>query len=244
MKRNHEHTCRLPATGAWTVHGIWPTRNGTKDGPFYCNKSMPFNPNEIEPLLPKLNEYWTNVEKETREDGLWRHEWEKHGTCASILPPFHSENYYFGQGLSWLQTYSMGALLRQGGITPDTSVYVGQMHNTIYGVLKTNPVIECLHERGKQYITEIRICFDKDLKLRDCNGAVGAVTGLAYSTFRTKNKGTLITNCDPMQLIEYPSIVPKVRRHPATRRGKGGATDGFPYVKFYKLITFLRWFTF
>lgn len=203
----------------------------------------------IEALLPKLNENWTNVEKETPEDGLWRHEWEKHGTCASVLAPFHSEEYYFGQGLSWFQTYAMGPLLERAGIKPDDSVYVGQMHNSIYGVLKTNPVIECYHETGKQFITEIRICFDKQLKLRDCDGAVGGQTGVEYNTYRSMSKGSMITNCDPMRLIEYPSQVPKVRRVEGEEEERdngtgGGIGSGFPYVKFYRIITFLRWFTF
>lgn len=240
MKRNHQHTCRLPTTGnAWTVHGIWPTRNGTKDGPFYCNKSMPFDKGQIEALLPKLNEFWTNVEKETPEDGLWKHEWEKHGTCASVLAPFHSENYYFGQGLSWFQTYSMGTLLEQAGIKPDSSVYVGQIHKSIYDALNTSAVIECYHETGKQFITEIRICFDKQLSLRDCDGAVGSTTGLQYETYRTSAKGTMITNCDPMKLVGYPSQVPKIVRKPVVEK-----ETTFPYVKLYRIITFLRWFTF
>lgn len=198
---------------------------------------MPFDLKEISALLPKLNEHWTNVEKETPEDGLWKHEWEKHGTCASVLSPFHSENYYFGQGLSWFQTYAMGPLLERSGIKPDDSVYVGHLHNSIYGVLKVNPVIECYHETGKQYITEIRICFDKELKLQDCDGAIGS-TGVEYGTYRSVRKGTMITNCDPMKLILYPSQVPKVQRPAEAKK----TTSWF--VKFYRIVTFLRWFTF
>ena len=243
MKKNHEHTCRLPSTGgSWTVHGIWPTRNGSKEGPFYCNKTMHFDIHQISDLVPKLEEHWTNVEKETPEAGLWKHEWEKHGTCASVLQPFHSENYYFGQGLSWYQTYAMGPLLQGAGIKPDHPVYAGQMHNSIYSVLKTNPVIECYHEKGTQYITEIRICFDKDLKLRDCDGAVSVMTGVEYKSYHSKQKGTMITNCDPMKLIEYPSVVPQVRR--PNQEGKFGSGSSFPYVKFYRIITFLRWLSF
>lgn len=210
---------------------------------------MPFDMNQIESLLPKLNEHWTNVEKETPEDGLWKHEWEKHGTCAAQVAQFHSEEYYFGQGLSWFQNYAMGPLLERSGIKPDDSVYVGQMHTSIYSVLRTNPVIECYHETGKQFITEIRICFDKNLKLRDCDGAVGKQTGLEYETYPSMRKGTMITNCDPMKLIEYPSEVPKVGTEVEMEkirynRDGGESGGGFPYVKFYRIISFLRWFTF
>lgn len=205
---------------------------------------MPFDMNEISPLLPKLQEFWTNVEKETPEDGLWKHEWEKHGTCASVLPPFHSENYYFGQGLSWLQIYAMGTLLSKAGIEPDTQLYVGNIHNGIYGELKVNPVIECLHEAGgKQFITEIRLCFDKELKLRDCDGAVGYQTQRVYTTYRTTTKGNMITNCNPVKEIQYPSQVPKVEYN-TNRRDSQPADDDFPWVKFYKFLKFLRWFTF
>ena len=38
-----------------------------------------------------MQEHWTNVHANTPEDGFWRHEWEKHGTCAMQLPPMDSE---------------------------------------------------------------------------------------------------------------------------------------------------------
>lgn len=198
---------------------------------------MPFDPNQIEKLLPKLNQFWTNIEKETPEDSLWKHEWEKHGTCAAVLAPFHSEDYYFGQGIAWFQTYAMGKLLSRSGIIPNGVVFVEQIHTAIYEALGKNPVIECYrdaHEK-KQMLTEIRICFEKDLAIRDCDGAVG-LTGIEYATYRSVGQSTVITNCDPAKEVEYPSVVPKSFR-PATNRG-------FPYVKFYEIITFLRWFTF
>lgn len=219
------------------MHGIWPTKNGTL-GPFYCNNSMPFDIDKISNLVPKLNQFWTNIEKETPEDSLWKHEWEKHGTCASILAGLHSEDYYFGQGIAWFQSYAMGKLLEDAGIKPNDSVYVGQIHKGIFQALGKNPVIECYHDarEKKQLLTEIRICFDKDLRLRDCDGAVG-LTGVEYASYKTLTKGTMITNCNPVQEVEYPSVVPNINSSPPEEKG-------FPFVKFYRIITFLRWFTF
>ena len=29
---------------------------------------------------------WTNVHKGSKEDGFWKHEYEKHGSCALSIP--------------------------------------------------------------------------------------------------------------------------------------------------------------
>ena len=81
----------------WTVHGIWPTKPGKK-GPFDCDHSKPYNHGLIEPILPNLRLHWTNVRANTDEDNFWKHEWNKHGTCAMVLEPMNNEFKYFSKG--------------------------------------------------------------------------------------------------------------------------------------------------
>ena len=38
-----------------------------------------------------MQAHWTNIHANSPEDGFWRHEWEKHGTCAIQLPPMDGE---------------------------------------------------------------------------------------------------------------------------------------------------------
>ena len=81
----------------WTVHGIWPTKNG-QIGPLNCNRSDPFDIEYIRPILPELRLHWTNVRANTAEDNFWKHEWNKHGTCAAQLEPMDDEFKYFSKG--------------------------------------------------------------------------------------------------------------------------------------------------
>ena len=70
----------------WTIHGIWPTQNH-KIGPLFCNRTDKFDVKKIEGLLPELRSKWTDVRAGGGDEyNFWKHEWEKHGTCAEQLP--------------------------------------------------------------------------------------------------------------------------------------------------------------
>jgi ribonuclease T2 len=78
-----------PAT-SWTLHGLWPDFcDGTY--PAYCDVTREYaDPVELVKerdygLWMWMNEYWVDVEG--YEEGLWKHEWDKHGTCMSTLEP-------------------------------------------------------------------------------------------------------------------------------------------------------------
>ena len=80
----------------WTVHGIWPSKYH-KMGPFHCNH-VKFNEGILEPILEELNIHWTNVRAKTPEDQFWKHEWDKHGTCAMQLESMSNELKFFSKG--------------------------------------------------------------------------------------------------------------------------------------------------
>lgn len=52
-------------------------------------------------LMASMNRQWPPIEKSGSGIQFWRHEWEKHGTCAEQLPELGSEHKYFKQGLDW-----------------------------------------------------------------------------------------------------------------------------------------------
>ena len=79
-----------------------PTKAGT-EGPFFCNESWVFNPDGVQAIRPQLLELWPNIHGNDTEDSLWKHEWEKHGTCASLDSHFSSELLYFQQGIQWVR---------------------------------------------------------------------------------------------------------------------------------------------
>lgn len=51
--------------------------------------------------MASMNRQWPPIEKSGSGIQFWRHEWEKHGTCAEQLPELGSEHKYFKQGLDW-----------------------------------------------------------------------------------------------------------------------------------------------
>lgn len=168
-------------------------------------------------------------------EALWKHEWLKHGTCAAQLDELNNENKYFGQGLSWLQQYSMSSVLQKGGVLPDQSHTLISIHKAVVSVLNKNPSIHCIHDRKRDevFLDEIRICFDKKLTLVDCDGVVDDSEVLIDYP-----GGKVITNCDLSKPILYPSVVPPSHR-PELRKNEWK----FPFVNFYKLFEMIKWAT-
>ncbi|XP_075224005.1 ribonuclease X25 isoform X2 [Lycorma delicatula] len=143
--------CTLPKkSGHWTIHGVWPTKLGTK-GPTFCNGSLPFNDTALDDIKDDLNEYWTDVELggKHKKDGFWRHEWVKHGTCASALETLNSEEKYFKQALAWLNDYNMMQVLMFEQIHP-TKTAVGydavSIAKAVNDAVGKNPFIHCVHD--------------------------------------------------------------------------------------------------
>lgn len=208
------HTCAMPTNqDTWTIHGIWPTKIGTM-GPFFCNKTWLFDPEEVKPIESQLEQSWTNIEADTSLYSFWAHEWNKHGTCAAEINTFNSQIKYFTEGLNLLKNYTMDSILEAEGIIPsDTKEYsVTDFYKAIRSKLGIEPEIECRNDEGKQYIFELRICFTKSMELTDC---------------RT-NSLTYVSNCDASKGILYPESV--------TRKSK-------LIVELYKLGIWLQWLT-
>lgn len=83
----------IGANDTFTNHGLWPD-NCSKDGTFqqFCNPKLNVNDvadilvsfNETE-LLRKMKQTWKNLNG--NDESLWKHEFNKHGTCISTLNP-------------------------------------------------------------------------------------------------------------------------------------------------------------
>lgn len=151
-----------------------------------------------------------------------------------VLSEFNTENKYFGQGLAWLQQYSMSSILQKAGILPDENCTVGNVNQAIVNQLQKNPSIRCLYDPVTQesYLNEIRICFDKSLQLTDCNGIAEEIQ---VSLNDPEQK--ILTNCDLNRLVSYPSKLP-----PAHIKNTKSKWE-FPFVNVYKLLKLINWMT-
>lgn len=165
------HTCALPKDKSeWTIHGLWPTQFH-RIGPMFCDRTKPFDPSALIPLENQLKEKWIDIEYGRESYGLWKHEWNKHGTCAAQLPALSTEQKYFAKGLDLLSQYDMKTVLASSNIVPGSSYLATDLFNAVQAGLGSHPVIVCRkdEETGSTYLFEIRICFDKTMQLIDCD---------------------------------------------------------------------------
>ncbi|XP_064342544.1 ribosomal protein S6 kinase alpha-2 isoform X3 [Camelus dromedarius] len=112
------NSCSAPPD-YWTIHGLWPDKSEE------CNRSWHFNPEEIKDLLPDMKMYWPDLLHSSRNRSLhfWRHEWEKHGTCAAQLDALNSQKKYFGKSLGLYKDLALNSILQKLGIKPSNNSY-------------------------------------------------------------------------------------------------------------------------
>uniref|UniRef100_A0A287ARI5 Ribonuclease T2 n=1 Tax=Sus scrofa TaxID=9823 RepID=A0A287ARI5_PIG len=125
----------------WTIHGLWPDKSGE------CNRSWPFNPDEIKGLLPDMRLYWPDVLHSSPNHSVhfWRHEWEKHGTCAAQLDALNSQRKYFGKTLDLYKELALNSTLQKLGIKPSISYYqISDIKHALVGVYGVVPKVQCL----------------------------------------------------------------------------------------------------
>lgn len=62
-EKNPVHQCDMPKVhDSWSIHGVWPTRLGTKL-PNFCNRTWQFDPEEVRPIEDDLINVWPNIEE-------------------------------------------------------------------------------------------------------------------------------------------------------------------------------------
>ncbi|XP_044779939.2 ribonuclease T2 isoform X1 [Bubalus bubalis] len=124
----------------WTIHGLWPDKSEA------CNRSWPFNPKEIQDLLPDMKMYWPDLLHPSNCSlRFWSHEWKKHGTCAAQLDALNSQRKYFGKSLDLYKALALTSMLQKLGIEPSTDHYyqVSDIRDALVTVYKVVPKVQC-----------------------------------------------------------------------------------------------------
>ncbi|KAL4377172.1 hypothetical protein GQ457_02G004920 [Hibiscus cannabinus] len=154
----------------FTIHGLWPDYN---DGtwPACCARTQ-FDVKEISTLLDALEKYWPSLycgKSSTCFSGkglFWAHEVaiEKHGTCSS--PVIRDEYSYFITTLNVYFKYNVTKILNEAGYVPSNSERypLGGIVSAIENSFRATPEVVC----SKEAVEEIRLCFYKDFKPRNC----------------------------------------------------------------------------
>ncbi|XP_062081461.1 ribonuclease 2-like [Humulus lupulus] len=152
----------------FTIHGLWPNYN---DGTWpACCSQKSFDEKEVSTLLDTLKKYWPTygcfpyTTCDGGEGSFWAHEWEKHGTCSS--PVVWDEYSYFLTTLNLYFKYNVTRILNEEGyVASNTEKYpLGGIISAIQNAFHATPWLVC--DNGA--VEELRLCFYKDFKPRDC----------------------------------------------------------------------------
>ncbi len=145
----------------FTIHGIWP-QYSNNTWPQYCNNSQPFNASVIAEFKYLLKYIWYDYNHQD-PDLFWKHEWDKHGTCAE---PYIPDEYdYFKQAIVWHSKYRILDVLKSFNIKPNNTYYAKQlMEDSLH--YKFGHKVKLICE--KNILKNVELCFNKQLQMIDC----------------------------------------------------------------------------
>lgn len=162
------HACGIPRqVEGWTIHGLWPSGYGSY--PQYCH-SWIFNMSAVMDLAIQLLTFWPNLYIHRPIDSLWKHEYEKHGTCSASLHGFETEHDYFEQGLALSHKHDVQRVLEQNDIFPREEGYKASViRNAIQSGYNKTVCPGCGYVKGiGQVLSQSYVCIDKKMELIDC----------------------------------------------------------------------------
>ena len=147
----------------FTIHGLWPSTN-TPPQPACKGKivTVTFTP-ALKQLEEDMNDYWASMTGSNTS--LWVHEFNKHGECYS-----KDHIYYFQTTINLYKSLNLQDLIPF--LFPGTSSKVettfNKLNDDVRSFLKGEyHKLYCLSdETGVQYLSEIKIYFDTNMKLK------------------------------------------------------------------------------
>lgn len=142
----------------WLIHGLWP-ENSDNTWDQFCTKEK-FDESKVARLMPELNKYWPNLEKGKNNESLWKHEWEKHGTCTKF-----NQHDYFAKTIQLSQAYPIDQVLKDASIVPNsekpysTSAIKSALSKVVSPSIFS---LTCFEHKKKWVLKEIMYCFRYD----------------------------------------------------------------------------------
>uniref|UniRef100_A0A1I7Z1C7 Ribonuclease T(2) n=1 Tax=Steinernema glaseri TaxID=37863 RepID=A0A1I7Z1C7_9BILA len=165
----HSDSCKIPSdTDSWTLHGLWPSSSSRRDIEF-CTKDK-FDDADIKPIWKKLLEAWPNLLTGKGVTSFWKHEFEKHGTCA--LSEVKNELGYFKTSIQLHERFNITKALEDGGIkqSEDTRYALADIRAVAeYRLGKRQLQLHCVHDKDNDWLlADIRLCLNKSFNPVDC----------------------------------------------------------------------------
>ncbi|OQR76678.1 ribonuclease DdI-like [Tropilaelaps mercedesae] len=191
----HSHCVDEHQRSFWTIHGLWPSNDTT--WPEMCNLTVKFNSSILDPIRVDLDLYWPSL---TSSNSLrfWRHEWQKHGSCAMQVAPVAGVLNYFNTTINLTRTYNVTKFLLDEEIVPslNRTYTVTELSKALSDDVKAKINIVCQITDGFPYpvLSEVRFCLSKtnltpiDCEHKDEKCGVGPVHYLPLGASRRNQK--------------------------------------------------------
>ncbi|XP_076355401.1 ribonuclease Oy-like isoform X2 [Tachypleus tridentatus] len=164
-----------PKKNSWVIHGLWPSSFNLRI-PRFCNSRKHFNLTEIQGIVPELEKEWPDLFVKRKPSSFWKYEWEKHGTCAAVVPDFNSQKDYFSMALKLKFHYDLSKAFIKGGITPsrEQPYMLGNITNILKTWLKVKVDVKCQTTKLFKYplLHSVRMCMNINFTLIDCPASV------------------------------------------------------------------------
>jgi len=170
-------TLEMNAPG-FTMHGLWPSRTGSNVDNYPCQcTNETFDVTEVKSIISDLNQYWPS--DKGGNEVFWKHEYEKHGTCAEAIDSLGNELKFMQGALALRSKADTQGTLEKAKISPSfTDTYAA---SDLASALSTAAIFKC---NSSNYLTEIAICYDKTLSPIDCEddayGGTNCQDGVHY----------------------------------------------------------------
>jgi len=153
-----EDACKRLPDNRFTIHGLWPQYAAGKY-PSYCNRSEPYDSDVLAGIRPWEAFEWPSLTHS--DDHFWSHEWMKHGTCSAM-----TQLEFFNKALALNEKYDLMAALNTAGIVPSNKMKYPR--KDVSAALKAGLGVEAQVHCFSDEISEIYMCFTKDLEPFDC----------------------------------------------------------------------------
>ncbi|XP_037273962.2 ribonuclease Oy [Rhipicephalus microplus] len=165
----HDKCIKENERNFWTVHGLWPSSNSST--PEFCNRTLRYNATTLGPLVPQLDLYWPSLTS-SNNNIFWKHEWQKHGTCATIVPELDGLYNFFNETLTLYLKYNITEYLLNSGVVPtsEKTYQLQTIKNALHDDIKGAANFVCYSSRNYSapVLAEIRFCLDRQLQPIDC----------------------------------------------------------------------------
>jgi len=154
----------------WNIHGLWPSDG--KMGLGYCTGEL-FDPAQVQDQKADLTRYWNGMYSD--DNAFHAHEWARHGTCSGMDIPT-----YFSNAVQLARNLDIYGTLKKGGIVPG-SMY--DCHKVLDAIATGYGISNFTVMSKNNYMTQIMLCVDTDLKVQDCASAPSCSGAWNYPSF-------------------------------------------------------------